>query len=329
MAFIPKLLRYAKRLPGSFSSYIFKSLNKTIFRSHVTKAFDHLQEPLTLLDLGAAGGIEERWTDITKYLHYIGAEPDSRSESLLKQNKPFKSYTIIKDFADAANQTKSFFYTRKPACSSLYEPNECLIKQYPNPERFEVVDAKRVDVKSLENQLVNTPPIDFIKADIQGGELNALIGLGKLLDSCLALELEIEFSELYKNQPLFGDLCKFLDSKGFYFVDFLTIARWEFLNRKSGIGRCVCGDGLWIRKFNALETEKPDAISKLIAICLLYSRHDEAQALATKLAPPHSTRLKQLVISSERERGYSLFIYKLMSLIFSSLFPGKKLHLLY
>lgn len=329
MMLIRKSLRYAKRLQGIFSRYIFKSLNKAIFRSHVTEAFDHLQEPLTLLDLGAAGGIEDRWIDITSYLNYIGAEPDSRSESQLKQNKPYKSYTIIKDFAGATNQKKSFFYTRKPDCSSLYEPNKYLIKQYPDPERFEVVDTKSVDVKSLEHQLMNTPPIDFIKADIQGGELNALTGLGKMLDNCLALELEIEFSEIYKNQPLFGDLCKFLDSRGFYFVDFLTIARWEFENRKSGIGRCVCGDGLWIRKFDALDTDKPDAISKLIAICLLYSRHDEAQALTIKLAPPYSAKLKQLVIRSKRERGCSLIIYKLMSLIFSAFFPDKRLHLLY
>ena len=122
------------------------------------------------LDLGAAGGIEDRWIDITSYLNYIGAEPDSRSELQLKQNKSFKSYTIIKDFAGATNQKKSFFYTRKPACSSLYEPNKCLIKQYPDPERFEVVDTKSVDVKSLEHQLMNTPPIDVIKADIQGGD---------------------------------------------------------------------------------------------------------------------------------------------------------------
>ena len=47
------------------------------------------------------------------------------------------------------------------------------------------------------------------------------------LSDCLGLELEVEFSQLYLNQPLFGDLKKFLNNKDFEFIDFTNLIRWE------------------------------------------------------------------------------------------------------
>ncbi|GIR02833.1 MAG: hypothetical protein CM15mP12_3640 [Gammaproteobacteria bacterium] len=47
---------------------------------------------------------------------------------------------------------------------------------------------------------LNIPII--MKLDIQGAELEALKGSVNSLKSICCIELEIEFAELYKNQPL-------------------------------------------------------------------------------------------------------------------------------
>ncbi|SVD07799.1 uncharacterized protein METZ01_LOCUS360653, partial [marine metagenome] len=58
---------------------------------------------------------------------------------------------------------------------------------------------------------------DFLKMDIQGSELKVLENATNLLETTLVLQVEVEFVELYKGQPLFADVDSFLRSRGFQF----------------------------------------------------------------------------------------------------------------
>ena len=52
---------------------------------------------------------------------------------------------------------------------------------------------------------------DLIKLDTQGSELDILKSLSsKQLDEVIYIEIEAEFIELYKNQPLFRDIDLYL-----------------------------------------------------------------------------------------------------------------------
>ena len=62
--------------------------------------------------------------------------------------------------------------------------------------------------------------------DIQGGELDALVG-SKTLKKTLGLEIEVEFQKIYKNQPIFNDIYDFLKENEFIFIDFTRLVRWE------------------------------------------------------------------------------------------------------
>lgn len=63
-------------------------------------------------------------------------------------------------------------------------------------ERFNVVDSIELPTSTLD--LLDLNDIDFIKLDIQGGELNALKGAKESLEKVIALEVEIEFQLIYK-----------------------------------------------------------------------------------------------------------------------------------
>jgi hypothetical protein len=56
--------------------------------------------------------------------------------------------------------------------------------------------------------------------DIQGAELNALKGARKLLSqkNITMIVTEVEFKELYKNQPLYEDLAVYLRDYGYVLV---------------------------------------------------------------------------------------------------------------
>ena len=86
-----------------------------------------------------------------------------------------------------------------------------ILEKFPNSQRFKVERKISIDVKKIDD--LNLPEADFIKIDIQGGELNSLIGAQNFLEGIFGLELEIEFLTMYNKQPLFGDVSSWLAKK--------------------------------------------------------------------------------------------------------------------
>ena len=63
----------------------------------------------------------------------------------------------------------------------------------------------------------------------------------------MGVETEVEFSKLYTNQKLFGDVNKILIKNNFDFIDFTVLKRWNRYN-KSNYGQCVFGNALFLKK---------------------------------------------------------------------------------
>ena len=229
---------------------------------------------LTFVDIGAAGEIQPRWKPFSRKLNYIGFEPDERSISNI-QNKSnnFLSYSILPHAISDQRGDIEFNLTRVPEKSSTYEPNDKVLKKFPDFQRFELTE--KIKLSSVPMDEILEDEVDFIKIDIQGGELNVLKGADTTLERTLGLELEVEFIDMYKSQPLFGDLCELLSKKGFEFIDFLNLCRWE-REDLDGLGQCIWGDALFLKgpediNFNKLEINK---ISSYFTILIVHRRFD-------------------------------------------------------
>lgn len=64
--------------------------------------------------------------------------------------------------------------------------------------------------------------IDLLWMDIQGSELNALKSAENYIDKIKFIYTEVEFLEIYKDQPLFKDIDNFLKEK-FILLGFATL----------------------------------------------------------------------------------------------------------
>jgi FkbM family methyltransferase len=84
------------------------------------------------------------------------------------------------------------------------------------------VEATTLDEFMRENGIAG---IDLLWMDIQGAELMALQGLGSRLADVKLIHLETEFMEIYRGQPLFPELKRFLRQHGFDFMGFTTYSR--------------------------------------------------------------------------------------------------------
>ena len=81
------------------------------------------------------------------------------------------------------------------------------------------VKVATIDTWARENEI---HAVDFMKLNVQGGELAILQTTGPLLKSVLGLLVEVSFCESYVNRPFFSDIDVFLRSNGFVFFDLLA-----------------------------------------------------------------------------------------------------------
>lgn len=263
--FFEKVARsYIRRIDKKNNSRLIAAISKLPVKTSVT-----------LIDIGAAGAIEPRWKKIEPVLNYIGFEPDERSRISLeqKENNCLK-YTILPYALWETKGNIAINLCKAPQVSSYYPPNREFLDLFPNPKRFDIESSETLDTEKLDD--LNLASADFMKIDIQGGELNALRGGVSLLEKTLGLELEVEFLPLYSQQPLFGEISEFLSKSGFQFIDFVSLIRWQRHAHK-GFGQCMFADALFLRSPEML-IQIPGldntTLSKYLSICLLYNRYD-------------------------------------------------------
>lgn len=172
---------------------------------------------LSLVDVGAAGGLQPIWTPHMEMLDITLIEPADRHASFLKQFKYPRARLIQAALFDRRTR-RDLNIARLPGCSSLLEPDFDVIAGYSAKPCFETIERESVKCTRFDFgfDMEPLPVPEFIKIDTQGVEFEVLTGFGDTLHHCLALELEAHFYPLYKNQRLLGELVTFLATFGIY-----------------------------------------------------------------------------------------------------------------
>ncbi|MEA3417404.1 MAG: FkbM family methyltransferase [Thermodesulfobacteriota bacterium] len=162
-------------------------------------------------------------------------------------------------------EEKTFYDTRHPMCSSLYKPNEALIDMFQNLEVAKLKQTFSVQTVSMDHfaDINKIGPVDFIKIDIQGAELDVFEGGKKVLKDVLVIVSEVEFVPIYEKQSLFGDVSAFLWDHGLIFHKFLGLAGRSvkpivFKNNLNYPSQHLWSDAVFIRDFL-----KPDLLDDL------------------------------------------------------------------
>ena len=309
------------------AKHLYSNLKKrSTSKNKPQQLFHLLPNGFTLLDIGAAGGIEPRWEKVCESLNYIGIEPDKRSVKELNQLSRVRNKYILNSFAWDKEAEIEFNLCRTKV-SSAYPPNRKFLDLYPNSARFDIL-KKCHEAGPLEKKL-NQHKIDFIKLDIQGGELNSLKGLGEKLKDCLGVEIEVEFSAIYRSQPLFSEIHNFLQAEGFYFSDFTNLARWE-RDSHEGYGRCVFGDGLWLRELDSLALENNEEYLKYAAVCSLYGKVDEAVTCIRGLKEKNnnSNEFEKILNEQIKLQKKARKRFKFLQRLWSLHSPSSRIHLI-
>lgn len=154
----------------------------------------------------------------------IAFEPD---EALCRtQNASARAgVTYYPEALGRTEESRKFYETQDPMCSSLYRPNSALLDRYNNMDVARVKKVTDVRTTSIDtfSSSHGIEQVDFIKIDIQGAELEVFQGGVATLHNVLGIVSEAEFIHNYVDQPLFGDVCHFLDGQGLQFQKILGV----------------------------------------------------------------------------------------------------------
>jgi hypothetical protein len=172
---------------------------------------------------------------------------------------------------------------------------------------FEVVEELRIETVALDEYLPSqgVTAVDVLELDTQGSELEILRGADALLrDSVLALQVEVEFAQMYTDQPLFGDLDSHVRGYGF---DLFDLTRYR--GRRTTLephqptrGQVLWGQALYLRDYTRLATSEQKL--RLAVLASFYQHDDYALEIVEQL--PHSLSAAEQVSAaalSGRLRG--------------------------
>ena len=177
-------------------------------------------ERINIVDVGARFGINTPWDQLQDSSIYVmGFEPDVDECKKLNLESNLNSIYMPTGLSDIDDEI-TLFITEQPGCSSIYKPNVDFFNKLYNGEQFNVVSEHIISTKPLSTVLneKNFQP-DFIKIDAQGAAYKILNGASSHLNNIMMLEIEVEFSELYINEPLFSDVDIFLRIYKFQILD--------------------------------------------------------------------------------------------------------------
>jgi FkbM family methyltransferase len=187
----------------------------------------------------------------------IGFEPNMAALSRLQASaRPGDLYL---PHAVGDGRRVRFRTCQAPGMSSTLPLNEHLMRRFHRfVEWGRVVSETDVDTVRLDD-VKEVARLDFLKIDVQGGELAVFEGAREKLRNALCVQTEVMFQDMYVGQPLFADQDQFLRALGFRLHCLLapmTRCLAPILVRQdpySGINQLLQADAVYVRDFANLE----------------------------------------------------------------------------
>jgi FkbM family methyltransferase len=143
----------------------------------------------------------------------IGFDP--QPDALTRLNARKTELETYLPYAVGDGDAHSLKVCRGIGFASLLQPDEKALTHFPRfSELGRVVSDIKLTTRRLDD-IAEIKDIDFLKIDIQGSELSVFRNGRLRLAEAVAIQTEVSFVPLYKNQPVFGDVDLELRSLGF------------------------------------------------------------------------------------------------------------------
>ena len=175
-------------------------------------------DKIGFIDIGARGGTAARLQPFHAQLDRVLVEPEAKeAERLIKLSDNGQRYSVISEALGHVDGDIDLFVVRNPTCTSALKVNYDFVQRYGLRGHFEFQEKIKIKCSRYDTLFAGggLPIPHAVKIDVQGFEYQVLEGFGKLLNDCLALEIETHFYPLYSEQRTIGEMVRFLSTFGF------------------------------------------------------------------------------------------------------------------
>ena len=238
-------------------------------------------------DVGARGDLGEPWKKHQKDLCVFGFEADEVERSRLSSLFPDRIYFPVGLFSK--NDDIDFYLTRNPYQSSAYVPSPGNTLFEPRHwSNRQVVSKLKIAVSTLDQQITTDTPVDAIKIDTQGCELDILKGsTNTLISQRPILFLETWVHPVYSGAPLMHEILTFLYSHNYELWAAEPAAAWRYSLKDiecDGTRQRLIGLNLMlVPELESLKLLPRDRIIAKANILSWYHYYDAAYILADHL----------------------------------------------
>jgi FkbM family methyltransferase len=170
--------------------------------------------------------------------------------------------------------------------TSLFTPSAAALEVFSFfKANARVVDRTRIATQRLDD-IAEVDGIDFLKIDIQGGELAVFVHGREKLKNAVVIQTEVQFVDLYEGQPSFGEVDQELRAQGFIPHAFAALKKWPIAPLQFGgnptqpLNQLLEADIVYVRDFVHAERMASDQLKHLALIAhTCYGSFDLARPL--------------------------------------------------
>jgi hypothetical protein len=153
--------------------------------------------------------------------------------------------------------------------TSLLEPDPAALDvfEYLKPPA-QVIERVLVQARRLDD-IAEIQHLDFLKIDVQGAELAVFRGGKAKLAETVAIQTEVSFMTLYKDQPTLGDIDSELRSQGFLPHCFAAIKLWPIapcVDPRQPLNQLLEADMVYVRDFTQADSMSDEQLKHLALI---------------------------------------------------------------
>lgn len=251
---------------------------------------------IVLADVGSAGGVKDRWAPARAVVSALLFEPREGGEPRREGRETLHPVAL-----GPAPGRARLNLTALPNMSSTLLPNADLLRGFRKKgAHTKITGTLDMKVDTLDAVAARDGrPIDALKVDTQGSELDILEGAAQCLArSIFIAEIEVSFFERYRGQKLLRDVEAHMAGFGFELLDLYRLKRYRRLNsagvgnvslgRGQRAGRLAYGDALFVlaeeRLAERILAEGEALALKAIVALLVYGKADIAAALFDRVS---------------------------------------------
>ena len=277
-----------------------------------------LDDPIHVVDIGANpidgtppyAGLLKRGL-----VKLIGFEPQQDALQKLQAMKG-PNETYLPHAVGTGERTK-LYVCQASGMTSTLKPNNQMLNHFQGyPIWGKVKSVEEIDTVRLDD-VATIEKIDWLKIDIQGGELNVFKNAEKLLKNTLVIQTEVNFIQLYENQPLFAEIDQWMRENGFMLHTLLEQRKRLYAPMKinggihQGINQLTTADAVYIPNFDRLKRLPQESLKKVLHIMHeAYQSYDYVLKLIVQMKEKkesikYSKKAELLAKNSEERSGKS------------------------